>query len=273
MDLINFEGHEVRVLNQDGTEWDGQQEAWFIPKEVAVAIGAANPKVYASQIINPRPRKDEEIIDRFEGFKGVCTMHTPGGKQQISIINENGLYMFLMASDLPEAVKFQRKVVELLKNIRRGNLTLVPSYQIQDEIARAQRWIEEQKEKRAIEAKALMLEQQVAENESKVTYYNLILSSKGTVNITQIAKDYGLSGTRLNEILHEEGVQYKMGGQWLLYHKHQNKGYTKSKTHIDGGGKARMHTKWTQAGRLFIHQLLNQRGIMAVIDREMEAEA
>ncbi|SDH70462.1 Phage antirepressor protein YoqD, KilAC domain [Aneurinibacillus thermoaerophilus] len=260
MDLIKFEGHEVRVLNQDGTDWDSQQEAWFIPKEVAVAIGASEPRKYASKILNRNP-------DKFEGFQGVTKLTTPGGMQEVTIINENGLYMFLMASDLPKAVQFQRQVTELLKNIRRGKVVVRPSYEIEDPIERAKRWIEEQQEK-------LMLQQRLAECEPKVTYYDTILQSKDLLNISQIAKDYGLSGNKLNRILKEEGVQFKMNGQWLLYQKHAEQGYTKSTTQTyqksDGSQGTALHTKWTQKGRLFIHQLLEKRGITALIDREKE---
>jgi Rha family phage regulatory protein len=144
----------------------------------------------------------------------------------------------------------------------------IPSYTIEDPIERAERWIEEQKQNR-------MLEQRVKEYEPKVTYYDVILQSSDVVNITQIAKDYGLSGAKLNDILHAEGIQYKLSGQWLLYGKHQDKGYTKSHTteykkSTDEIG-IRMHTKWTQKGRLFIHQVLDKRGILPVMDRKSEA--
>jgi Rha family phage regulatory protein len=143
-----------------------------------------------------------------------------------------------------------------------------PSYMIDDPIKRAERWIAEQKEKQQIETKNLMLEQQLAEAEPKVTYYDKILSSPGTVTVTQIAKDYGLSAAKLNRILHEERVQYKQSRQWFLYSNYADKGYTKSETHIDGTGEPRMNTKWTQKGRLFIHQLLNNIGINAIEDEE-----
>jgi Rha family phage regulatory protein len=143
-----------------------------------------------------------------------------------------------------------------------------PSYMLEDPIERARQWIKEQSEKR-------MLEQRVAEYEPKVTYYDIILKSKDTLNITQVAKDYGLSGKALNKILHEEKVQYKLSGQWLLYSKYHDKGYTKSDTteyrKSNGETGVTLHTKWTQKGRLFIHQLLVARGIHPVMDRQSEA--
>ncbi|MNG10526.1 Phage antirepressor protein KilAC domain protein [compost metagenome] len=113
-----------------------------------------------------------------------------------------------------------------------------------------------------------MLEQQVKEYEPKVTYYDKILQSRGTITTTQISKDYGMTSQKLNKILHAEGVQYKQSGQWLLYSKHQDKGYTKSHTFIDNTGETRMSTKWTQKGRLFIHNILSNKGIEALIDKE-----
>lgn len=132
--------------------------------------------------------------------------------------------------------------------------------------------VEQVEENERLQTEKLMLEQQVFEYEPKVTYYDTILKSKDVINISQIAKDYGLTGIKLNQILNEEGVQYKMGGQWLLYKKYADKGYTKSHTQEynkpNGEKGCKLHTKWTQKGRLFIHQLLDKKGIKALIDIE-----
>ncbi|WP_281998495.1 phage antirepressor KilAC domain-containing protein [Priestia flexa] len=150
----------------------------------------------------------------------------------------------------------------------------VPSYMIDDPIKRAEQWILEQKQKQLVETKNLMLEQQLAETAPKVTYYDQILQSDSVINISQIAKDYGLSGKKLNQILKQEGVQYKLGEQWLLYSKYQDKGYTKSHTtnYRDSSDelKTKLHTKWTQKGRLFIHTVLAKCGIEALMDRDIK---
>lgn len=125
-----------------------------------------------------------------------------------------------------------------------------------------------------LETEKLMLQQQVKEFESKASYLDRILQSKDTVAVTQIAQDYGLSGYALNQILHEEKIQYKLGGQWLLYQKHLDKGYTKSSTidvlHNSGERTVKMNTKWTQKGRLFIHEILAKRGILPYMDRDQQ---
>ena len=64
----------------------------------------------------------------------------------------------------------------------------------------------------------------------KATYYDLVLQTKNAVNITTIAKDYGLSAVTLNKKLHDYGVQYKQGGTWLLYQQYADMGYTKTRT-------------------------------------------
>jgi len=147
-----------------------------------------------------------------------------------------------------------------------------PSYMIIDPVERAKKWIAEEEVRQQLESKTLLLEQQITELEPKLTYLDKILSSKGTITITQIAKDYGLSGTALNKILHEERIQYKVNKQWVLYNSHTNKGYTQSETiditRSNGEPDVTMNTRWTQKGRLFIHEILTKRGIIPFMDRE-----
>lgn len=123
-----------------------------------------------------------------------------------------------------------------------------------------------------LEADKLMLQQCIAEYEPKVTYVDRILESKDTVLITQIAKDYGLSGRKLNAILHEEHIQYRVKNQWVLYWDYQDLGYTKSHTveytKRNGEKGTTIHTEWTQKGRLFIHGILSKRGIIPCMDRD-----
>ena len=114
-------------------------------------------------------------------------------------------------------------------------------------------------------------DQQLNELKPKADYYDQILQSKSLVLISQIAKDYGYGAPTMNKKLHELGVQYKQGGQWLLYSKYQNKGYTHSRTinitRSDGRADVRMQTEWTQKGRLFLYELLKKNGILPIIEQ------
>ena len=115
-------------------------------------------------------------------------------------------------------------------------------------------------------------EQQINELQPKATYYDLILQCKDLLSITQIAKDYGMSGTQLNKKLNELGIQYKHRETWLLYAKYADKGYTSSTTHDYPDSKgvihSRLHTYWTQKGRLFIYEQLKRINILPLIEKE-----
>lgn len=113
----------------------------------------------------------------------------------------------------------------------------------------------------------------IGELKPKADYYDEILKNPGLVTITQIAKDYGMSGKKMNDILHDIGIQYKQSGQWLLYSKYHCMGYTHSETvdivRSDGRPDVKMNTKWSQKGRIFLYDKLKESGILPVIEQEM----
>ena len=104
----------------------------------------------------------------------------------------------------------------------------------------------------------------------KSEYCDVILKCKDTVSITQISKDYGMSGQAMNKKLNELKVQYKQGKQWLLYNKYQNLGWTQSETY-NKNDRAFITTKWTQKGRMGLYELLKENGILPVIERDKTA--
>lgn len=117
-----------------------------------------------------------------------------------------------------------------------------------------------------------LVEQQklIAELQPKANYVDTILSSRSLVVTTQIAKDYGMTATTLNKILHDMGIQYKTNGQWVLYHPYQGKGYVSSKTikieRRDDRADVVMQTQWTQKGRLFLYEHLKKEKILPLIE-------
>ena len=114
--------------------------------------------------------------------------------------------------------------------------------------------------------------QQIAELQPKASYYDVVLNCKDLISTSVIAKDYGKSAIWLNQYLHDKGVQYKQGAIWLLYQKHAQRGYTNTKTQSflgsDGKTHTKVHTYWTQNGRLFIYDLLKADGIVPLIEQE-----
>lgn len=112
----------------------------------------------------------------------------------------------------------------------------------------------------------------IGELKPKADYTDSILNNKGLVTITQIAKDYGMSGRKMNEVLHTLEIQFKQSEQWFLYSKYHDMGYTHSKTvditHKDGTTDVKMNTKWTQKGRLFLYECLKENGHIPVIEQK-----
>ena len=244
----NPEFGEIRTVEING-------EPWLVGKDVAQALG------YKDTVNALKAHVDEE--DK----KGGWRITTPSGEQEMTIINESGLYSLVLSSKLPGAKKFRRWVTsEVLPSIRKTG-----GYNLPKDYPSALRALADAEEKRfTLLAENERQRQVIADFEPIRQYVDTILESTGTMATTQIAADYGMSAKRLNKILHEEGIQHCVNGQWILYKKHMGKGYTESKTfsftRSDGRPDTKMQTQWTQKGRLLIHTTLEKRGIYAVMD-------
>lgn len=187
-------------------------------------------------------------------------------KQPCFLLTKQGCEMVANKLTGKKGTLFTAKYVQRFNNMEQSH---VSSYMISDPIERAKKWIEEEQQRQLLLTDNAIKEQLIAEYEPKITYLDEILNSKNTMTITQIAADYGMSGQELNGILWRKEVQRKVGGQWVLYKKHMNNGYTKSKTFTNDTG-AYPQTKWTQKGRLFIHNLLESLGHSAILDEQLE---
>ena len=156
------------------------------------------------------------------------------------------------------------------KQVRQYFIQVEKNYNSPEKImARALKIAED--EMKVLKLENVQNQQLIGELKPKADYTDMILKNKGLVTITAIAKDYGMSGEKMNEKLHELGIQYKQSEQWFLYSKYHNNGYTHSVTvpirHRDGRDTVRMNTKWTQKGRLFLYNLLKENGLVPVIER------
>lgn len=249
---------EIRAVELNG-------EPWFVGKDVAQALGYEKP--------TDAVRKHVDAEDR-----GISKMETPSGKQDMTIINESGLYSLVLSSKLPNAKKFKRWITtEVIPSIRKHGAYMTPDT-MQRFIADPDFAIglltalkDEQAKSRALEAENEKQSQLLADYEPKVQYLETILQCPGTMTTAQIAADYDMSAIHLNQILRDAGIQRKVNGQWILYRKYMGKGYTKSETinitRSDGRPDTKMHTRWTQKGRLMIHEVLTARGIKARMDK------
>ena len=191
-------------------------------------------------------------------------------------IPESVFYLLGMKAQNETAVKFQNWLaLEVIPSIRKTGSYNVnqPQYKLPATYKEALlQLVEAEEEKERLQLENKQKDQIIGELKPKADYTDVILKSKSLVTITQIAKDYGMSGQEMNSLLHELKVQYKLSDQWLLYSKYHNEGYTHSETipikHKSGRLEPKMNTKWTQKGRLFLYDLLKENGILPVIERE-----
>lgn len=258
----NFENSEVRTLTIEN-------EPYFVGKDVADVLGYNNTKDALSRHVDS---EDKTVIQRSEN----TTLEIPN--RGLTVVNESGLYSLILSSKLPTAKKFKRWITsEVLPSIRRNGMYATDELIANPDLAiKAFMALKEEREKtKALNETVAVQTQQIAELKPKASYYDVVLNCKDLISVTEIAKDYGKTAQWLNNILHEEGIQYKQGNKiWLLYKKYADKGYTNTKTQTFNGSDGKVHTKvhtyWTQKGRLFIYDLLKKKGVLPLIELSNE---
>lgn len=262
----NTEFGSVRTVAING-------EPWFVASDVCKSLEINNVSMAISR------------LDDDEKNTIILTEGIPGNPNK-TIVNEPGLYSLVLSSRKPEAKAFKRWIThEVIPDIRQYGMYATNDF-LDKALGNPDNWIRMLAEYSAVkkENETLKLktveQKEVIESQNnqitlmkpKATYYDLVLQTKNAVNITTIAKDYGLSAVTLNKKLHDYGVQYKQGGTWILYQQHADKGYTKTKTGVytnkAGEEYASVHTRWTQKGRMFIYEVLKEHGLLPKMEEE-----
>lgn len=240
----------VRIIEEDG-------KYLFCGIDVASALGYS------------KPRNAITAHCRYALKRGVPHPQAPDKLMEMFFIPEGDVYRLIVQSKLPSAERFESWVFdEVLPTIRKHGAYVTDTVlNNPDLLEQALNALKAEREKRAeLEAKNAIQLGIIQEMEPKVSYYDIILRTKNAVPITLIAKDYGMSATRLNRILHALDIQYRVGGTWMLYQKYAAEGYTVTHTYIVDQHTSRMHTCWTQKGRLFLYDLLCDNGIYPVME-------
>jgi len=107
----------------------------------------------------------------------------------------------------------------------------------------------------------------VAQLTPKALYHDIVLQCPDAVQVSIIAKDYGMSAVAFNRLLHRLNVQFRIGKTWLLYKQYQGNGYTVTNTYTKNGLTTLIHTCWTQSGRYWLYGLLKSHGILPEVER------
>lgn len=250
----NAEFGQIRTISIDN-------EPYFVGKDIAKALGYTD----TSDALKKHVLKDDKLTRSFADS---------GQNREMYVINESGMYCLIFGSKLESAQNFKHWVTsEVLPSIRKHGMYAIDELINNPDLAiQALTALKDEREKnRELSEEVNVKNQLIGELKPKADYMDRILKNPGLVTITQIAKDYGMSGQAMNDLLHSLKVQYKQSSQWLLYEKYQSCGYTHSETinftHADGRPDVKMNTKWTQKGRLFLYQLLKANGILPTIER------
>ena len=251
LQVFNNDEFELQAITIDG-------EPYFVGKEVCKLLGYKNSSKALIDHVDTEDKLYNETLSSF-------------GQRGAWLINESGLYSLILSSKLDSAKRFKRWLTkEVLPQIRKTGAYKLPEIEYAESLRMLADKIEENE---ALKLDNKIKQQQIMEMKPKVDYCDKILSSKSLVTITQIAKDYGMSGKAMNQILHDLKIQYKQSNQWLLYHQYQNKGYTSSETieipRGDGTVLVKMNTKWTQKGRLYLYERLKKKGYLPLIEQDL----
>jgi anti-repressor protein len=261
-EIMIFESSEFGKVRTAGTS----DNPLFCLKDICDILELGNP----SQV---KARLDDGVITN-EGITDSL-----GRQQNVTFINEDGLYDVILDSRKPQAKKFRKWITsEVIPAIRKTGSYSLQAQLPKDYLSALKALVvaEEEKQQLQLTNQELIetnteLANTITAMQPKVSYYDKILNSSGTVTITQIAQDYGMTPRKLNNKLHELGIQRKVNGQWILYSQYLKEGYVQSKTlqfqTKDGRTYFQTLTEWTSKGRLFVYKTLKLNNILPLIEQ------
>lgn len=213
------------------------------------------------------PRMCEYGFEEGKDFSSFLSESTGGRPSTDHILTLDMAKEICMIQRTAKGKEFRKYFIEVEKNRNDPVMVLGRAYKVLE-----RKNNELQEKNLEFENTIAVQSQQLVEMKPKASYYDVVLNAKNLLSTTKIAKDYGKSAVWLNNYLHEKKAQYKQGDIWLLYQKYAQQGYTSTKTSIcngsDGTEHAKVHTYWTQKGRLFIYDLLKSDGLLPLIEKE-----
>ncbi|MDY5007051.1 phage antirepressor KilAC domain-containing protein [Candidatus Allofournierella merdipullorum] len=188
----NPEFGRVRIVEVNG-------EAWMVGKDVAEALG------YKDTVNAIKAHVDDE--DK----KGGWRITTPSGEQQMTIINESGLYSLVLSSKLPNARKFRRWVTtEVLPTVRKHGAYMTPET-LQAAILNPDTMIQLCQQLKAEQEHSRQLEAENAAMLPKAVFADAVSASKSSILVGELAK-----------LLRQNGVDT---GEKRLFHWLRQNGY------------------------------------------------
>lgn len=205
-----------------------------------------------------------KVVQRLErGVLSRYPLHTNGGTQQFTFVNEDGLYDVILDSRKPEAKVFRKWITsDVLPSIRKTGGYISTSADMTDEeiMARALNIANDTIRRR--DERIRLLEQQNALMLPKARVYEQVINTphdeEWLKTTSSVANEIGMSGQRLNKMLVACGIIYRaQSGEYLFTSEylHWNLGKSVSCIINEEKGQIRTYIKWNTRGRAYIHAL------------------
>ncbi|MYY76067.1 hypothetical protein FYL24_11075 [Lactobacillus salivarius] len=186
-------------------------------------------------------------------YEGIYT-DKKGEQRKMYYLNRDGFTFIAMGFTGRKADEFKLKYIDAFNRMEERIKQQPAQYKLPQTYSEA----------------LIELAKEVEKNEElqpKADKYDRYLSNKGLITITEIAKEYGMSGRELNKFLHEKGVIYKRGNKWFIYQKFANDGLVGYEIYMPEG---RRSLKWTTKGEMFIRELLENNNIKPVLEQPQQ---
>lgn len=187
-------------------------------------------------------------------FAEATYLDKKGEQRKMYYLNRDGFTFIAMGFTGRKADEFKLKYIEAFNRMEEQIKKQPAQYKLPQTYSEA----------------LIELANEVKKNEElqpKADKYDRYLSNKGLITITEIAKEYGMSGRELNKFLHEKGVIYKRGNKWFIYQKFANDGLVGYEIYMPEG---RRSLKWTTKGEMFIRELLESNNIKPVLEQPQQ---
>lgn len=234
--IFNYNGYKVRTIQKDG-------EPWWVLKDVCEVLGLSSPhKVF------------ERLDDDEKGRNQIPTL---GGEQEMTVINESGLYNVILRSDKPEAKPFRKWVTsEVLPSIRKNGgyianqENLTPEQIVANALIVAQNIIS-QKDK------------QIEQMKPKAEFFDAVADSRTAISMNEVSKVLGIKGygrNNLFEFLRNNGILDRWNVPYQRY--------------IDCGWFRVIEQKYTRQGEPCVttKTLVYQKGVDAIRKKILNAD-
>lgn len=237
----------------------------------SLQIAELTGKQHAHVMRDIRNLLEQGVSESNFGLSSYKQEQPNGGFKEVSCYNLTKKGCLILASGYN--AKLREAIINRWEELELANHPKVPTTFREALLLAAEQQAQIEEQQKMISEQSEII---VGQNEAiqqmkpKVSYYDIILQSKDTMTVKQIAVDYGMTANNLNDILRKNKVQYKVNDQWILYAQYAPCGYIKTSTGLKKNSKHNgtyNHSRWTQKGRLFLYAFLKELNILPLIEQ------